>query len=254
MTSRSPSNRTRTPVSTGRDSSRDAARPTLSIVSSSAFVSMRCSETSSGGRRGKSSALYTLSRDEWLPEVTESTPSPSSCASVHRVRRKEPHEIGEKASGHDDAGVSSDLASDRRAQRDLHVRRGEREPVVLGLEQDSAEDLHRSARRDRSRDHAESRGELGLRTGDAKRGVGRHVCSHYWKKQDRRSSRSVSYGEDRAIVGRERGKRVWTEVGVPVHGSNRALARSSGPPTSAGLLDARSQVPAQGCTQSGPRE
>ena len=101
----------------------------------------------------------------------------------HRVVGQQPHEIGEKTSWHDDARVSRDLAADRRPQRDLHVRRREGEPVVLGLEQDAAEDLHRSARRNRSSDDAQSSGELGLRAGDAERGVGRHVCAHYLKNK-----------------------------------------------------------------------
>ena len=50
-------------MSTGRDSSLDAARPTFSIVASSAPASIVCSAPSMGGRRGKSSALYTFSRD-----------------------------------------------------------------------------------------------------------------------------------------------------------------------------------------------
>jgi len=82
MISCSPSKRTRTPVRTGLDSSRDAARPTLSIVSSSAGASMRWSGMSSGGRRGKSSALKTFTRDEWLPDVMARTPSPSSYVRV----------------------------------------------------------------------------------------------------------------------------------------------------------------------------
>ena len=57
MTSLSPSNFTRMPVRTGRDSSREAARATFSIVASRAGAAIACSGTSSGGSRGKSSAL-----------------------------------------------------------------------------------------------------------------------------------------------------------------------------------------------------
>ena len=62
MTSFPPPNWTRTPVRTGRDSSRDAARATRWIVSSSDSRSTENVETaSSSGRRGKSSGLYVFS-------------------------------------------------------------------------------------------------------------------------------------------------------------------------------------------------
>jgi hypothetical protein len=63
ITRREPSKRTRMPVSTGLDSSREAARATRSTVSSSEARSIACRGTSTGGRRGKSSALKTFNRD-----------------------------------------------------------------------------------------------------------------------------------------------------------------------------------------------
>ena len=62
MTSVPAVNCTRMPVSTGRDSSRDAARATRWIVSSSGSRSTANVVTaSSSGRRGKSSGLYVCS-------------------------------------------------------------------------------------------------------------------------------------------------------------------------------------------------
>ena len=63
MTSLPASKRTRIPVRTGRDSSRDAERATRSTVSSSASRSIECSCASTAGSRGKSSALKTFSRE-----------------------------------------------------------------------------------------------------------------------------------------------------------------------------------------------
>ncbi len=86
-----------------------------------------------------------------LPDVTERTPSPSSYASVTDVVGQEPHEIGEEATRDDDARVAFDLARERRADRDLHVGRGEREPPLLGVQQDPSEHLHGAASRDSAR-------------------------------------------------------------------------------------------------------
>ena len=63
ITSLPGSKRTRTPVSTGRDSSRDAERLTRATVSSSVSRSTSCrSAASTSGSRGKSSAVYVFSR------------------------------------------------------------------------------------------------------------------------------------------------------------------------------------------------
>ena len=75
IVSREPSKRTRMPVSTGRDSSRDAARETRCTVSSSDDDSISCSGTSTGGSRGKSSAAKMLIRPEYAPDSIDATPS-----------------------------------------------------------------------------------------------------------------------------------------------------------------------------------
>ncbi len=101
----------------------------------------------------------------------------------HGVVGKKPHEIGEEAPGNHDARIACDLTAQRRAQRDLHVGGREREPAFLGTQKDPAEDLDGAARRDSSRDHTQRGCEVALRARDAKRGVGRHVCTHYWKNK-----------------------------------------------------------------------
>jgi hypothetical protein len=59
MTTLSPSKRTRIPVSTGRDSSRDAERLTRAIVSRNASrLTVKAVSSSISGKRGKSSAPY----------------------------------------------------------------------------------------------------------------------------------------------------------------------------------------------------
>ena len=63
MTSFPGSKCTSTPVSTGRDSSREAERLTRATVSSNVWRSTSCSSIPSvSGSRGKSSALYVCSR------------------------------------------------------------------------------------------------------------------------------------------------------------------------------------------------
>jgi hypothetical protein len=75
MVSFEPSNRTRIPVSTGRDSSRDAARETRCTVSSSEVESISCSGTSIAGSLGKSSAAKTFIRPAYEPASIVATPS-----------------------------------------------------------------------------------------------------------------------------------------------------------------------------------
>src|SRR5919202_1547197 len=71
MTTRESSKRTRIPVRTGRDSSRDAARLTRAIVSRNAARSTENpSPSSTSGSRGKSSGLYVWSVYDELPDVT----------------------------------------------------------------------------------------------------------------------------------------------------------------------------------------
>ena len=77
-----PSKRTRMPVRTGRDSSREAARETRWTVSSSDADSTSWSGTSIAGRRGKSSAAKTFSRPEYEPDSIVATPSSGRCAMV----------------------------------------------------------------------------------------------------------------------------------------------------------------------------
>ena len=64
ITSLPASKRARMPVSTGRDSSRDAERETRPTVSSSASLStLNVPIDSTSGRRGKSSTLYVWRRE-----------------------------------------------------------------------------------------------------------------------------------------------------------------------------------------------
>ena len=65
--------------------------------------------------------------------------------------------------GHDDRTLVADLRFERRAQRELHVGRGEVEPARLGPEQDRQQHLHGRACRDRTADDAEMLGELSER-------------------------------------------------------------------------------------------
>ena len=73
IASRPEPRRTKTPVSTGRDSSRPAALPTHAIASSSGSASSDdVGAPSTSGSRGKSSTAYVRSRYEAEPLVTSS--------------------------------------------------------------------------------------------------------------------------------------------------------------------------------------
>ncbi len=95
------------------------------------------------------------------------------------VVRKQPREIAQQPPRHDDRSVSGHVTLERRAQRDLHVGRGERELPVLGLEVDAAQDLDRTARRDAAGHDAERLCEVAPRARGPQLGGDRHVCVHY---------------------------------------------------------------------------
>ena len=161
ITSFPASNRTRIPVSTGRDSSRDAERETRETVSSSDCRStVNVPTASRSGRRGKSSAAYVWSVEVDEPDVTCTTFSSGRYSIVHLVVRQKPHEVDQQTAGHDDGALSVDLRGDRRAQRQLHVRRGEMQPTGLAPQENTGQDLDARTRRDRSGDHTELLREL----------------------------------------------------------------------------------------------
>ncbi len=114
----------------------------------------------------------------------------------HAVVREELHQVGEQPAGNDDSPVALDVAGDGSAERDLHVRRGESQLAVLGLEQDPGQNLHRAARGKTSRDNAERSCELVARAGHLECGGRSYVCVHYLLKKASRSRRSVHDGED----------------------------------------------------------
>src|SRR6266550_2764744 len=83
MTSLPASKRTRIPVNTGRDSSRDAERATRETVSSSDSRStVNVPTASRSGSRGKSSAAYVWSVDVDEPDVMRTTLSSARCSIV----------------------------------------------------------------------------------------------------------------------------------------------------------------------------
>ena len=147
MTSVPPVNWTRMPVSTGRDSSRDAARATRPIVSSSGSRStanvvdrvelrqarevlgvVRVQRVARRSRRHMNDRFGGLVLDRDL------------------VCRQETCDVGERLARQHDRSVTLDLRGERGAQRKLHVGRRETQLGALRLEQDPRQDLHRRSR------------------------------------------------------------------------------------------------------------
>ena len=112
MTSFPSSKRTRIPVRTGRDSSRDAERPTFVIVSRNAVRSTwNCSPPPGSGRRGKSSALNVCRLYEAEPQVSRTSPSSAACSSVTSPGGRSSRDVDEELAGNDHAPSEPTVAS-----------------------------------------------------------------------------------------------------------------------------------------------
>src|SRR5581483_1334971 len=84
-----------------------------------------------------------------------------------------PRDVDEGLSGEDDGAVAFDLRGDARAQRELHIGCRDGKLRSARLEQDSRQDLHRRAGRERARDDAERLRELVLCATDPQ------PCTHH---------------------------------------------------------------------------
>ena len=74
---------------------------------------------------------------------------------LHLLLGQQACEIDQQAAGHHDRALTFDLSVKRRAQRELHIGRGQVQRTLLGLEEHAGEDLDSSARRDGAGDDAE---------------------------------------------------------------------------------------------------
>ena len=81
-------------------------------------------------------------------------------------------DVEQQPAGDDDLALAGDVGVERRAQRELHVGRGEQE-LALRPELDAAEHEHGGAGRDPSRDEAEPVDEGVSRDGDLQ------ACPHH---------------------------------------------------------------------------
>ena len=79
----------------------------------------------------------------------------------HVLVRQQSREVREELPGNDDGAVSCHLAGDRRPERDLHVRRGEQQAPFFATDEDPAQHLDGTSRRETPRDGRERRGEIG---------------------------------------------------------------------------------------------
>ena len=61
---------------------------------------------------------------------------------LHVIGGKQAHEIGEQASGHDHRAFALDLRGNDRAQRQLHVRRGQAQRITFPTQLDPREHLY----------------------------------------------------------------------------------------------------------------
>ena len=149
ITSFSPSKRTRMPVSTGRDSSREADLPDardrvekgLALDRERALrLDLREAREVLGRVRvelvrGRSARQ---ARDAFVRAMLERD----------LAGRKQAHDVDQEASRHDDRALLLDLRLERVAHGDLHVRRAQVEPASGGAKHDPGEDLHARPRRD----------------------------------------------------------------------------------------------------------
>jgi hypothetical protein len=78
----------------------------------------------------------------------------------HLVVRQQAHEINEEAARYDDSAVPFDLRLEGRAQRQLHVGRGEVQAAGFCAKQDTGKDLHSRACRNRTCNDTELLREL----------------------------------------------------------------------------------------------
>ena len=175
ITSLPASKRTRMPVSTGRDSSREADRATRSTVSSSASRSIECSCASTAGSRGKSSALKTFRRELYGPETICTVPSSGRYSIVTSLSGSSRASSTSGLPGMTTAPSPSTCASSVvRSESSMSVAASVIVPPSA-REQDPGEHLDGAAGRDGARDEAELRDELVACDAELHPGTGIHV-------------------------------------------------------------------------------
>ena len=134
------------PVSTGRVSSRDAARATLRTVSTSAGPGTSSRSSPSGsGSGGKSSRRRVRMWNVAEPEVSSTSCSAARSSSVSSSAGSERTTSTRSRAGQDDGALADDLSFERHAQPDLHVGGAELDRAVLRLDLHAGERLHGAA-------------------------------------------------------------------------------------------------------------
>ena len=93
--------------------------------------------------------------------------------------RQQARQVDEELARHDDGAVALDLRGERRPERELHVGRGELEPVARRAQEHAGENLDRAARRDDARNGCELGDELVAITRDLEPGSDSDVCFHH---------------------------------------------------------------------------
>ena len=161
-------NCTRIPVSTGRASSRDTARPTRRDrreqrvrVDRVTSPPRRCRAAAGSPRRRTCCSRYSAGPQRTWRMLSSSRYSSSTSPGGQQAR-----EVDEQPARARPPRRPVDLRVERRAQRELHVGRGELEPCRRGAQEDAAEDLHGRARRHAAADDGELLRELLARAGD----------------------------------------------------------------------------------------
>ena len=96
--------------------------------------------------------------------------------------REQPRDVHEQATGYDHGAVALNLRLERRAERELHVRRGKTKLTRRSVQQHTGENLHRAPCRDGSGDDPEPADELLSTTRDFHAGTDHYVCFHHLSK------------------------------------------------------------------------
>ncbi len=129
------------------------------------------------------------------------------------IGRKQAHEVHQQPARHDDGALALHLRGNDRAQRQLHVRRGEPQHAGFGAQLDAGENLHRAASRYRAGHDAEPGGEILACAGDeqlaGETGFCVCFCFHYLLTSFIDVVRSVDDGEDGPNPPCKQGFRLW---------------------------------------------
>ena len=150
---------------------------------------------------------------------------------------EQPDQLDQKPARDDNGALCLDLGLQRRAQRQLHVGRGERQLPAFRAQQDAAENLDGCARRDPTGDDPELLGQLLAGTSDLHRpGANHGFCIKHLSNSSRRSHRECGLRGRRRESGSGSGFAPWRQTGEKQHSSTGPGGEAARVHSSSGLV------------------